>query len=67
VTNVHEMYNLLTTGNRNRHVGCTSMNKESSRSHSVFTLLIECKEIREGLVNFRTSKFHLIDLAGSER
>ena len=43
------------------------MNKESSRSHSVFTLFIECKENREGLLNLRTSKFHLIDLAGSER
>ena len=27
-------------GAQNRHVGCTSMNKESSRSHSVFTLVI---------------------------
>ena len=67
VSTLHEIYGILATGSRNRHVGCTSMNKESSRSHSVFTLTIECKQIREGLVNFRKSQFHLIDLAGSER
>ena len=41
------------------------MNKESSRSHSVFTLVVESKVAEEGIINFRTSQFHLIDLAGS--
>ena len=67
VTNVNETYNILKTGTQNRHVGCTSMNKESSRSHSVFTLVIESKESRDGITNFRISRFSLIDLAGSER
>ena len=67
VSSVSETYNILKIGTQNRHVACTSMNKESSRSHSVFTLVIESKECREGITNFRTSRFHLIDLAGSER
>ena len=64
---VRDAYHRILAGNRNRHIGATSMNKESSRSHTVFTLLIECKDMRTRTVNFRTSRFHLIDLAGSER
>ena len=67
VTNVMETYQILKTGSRNRHVSSTSMNKESSRSHSVFSLNIESKSNFEGLVNFKSSRFNLIDLAGSER
>lgn len=67
VANVMETYELLNIGAQNRHVSSTGMNKESSRSHSVFTLIIESKTNTDGLVNFRTSRFHLIDLAGSER
>lgn len=67
VTNSAETFEVLQIGARNRHVSSTSMNLESSRSHSVFTMLIESKTSEGGLVNFRSSRFHLIDLAGSER
>ena len=40
VSTLKEMYTILSIGTRNRHVGSTAMNKESSRSHSVFTLTI---------------------------
>jgi kinesin family member 15 len=43
ITSVKEMIALITRGSRNRHVGSTSMNKESSRSHSVLTTQIESK------------------------
>jgi hypothetical protein len=45
------------------------MNKESSRSHSVLTTIIETKSMKEGggVWNIKTSRFHIIDLAGSER
>ena len=33
------------TGAKNRHVGATSMNRESSRSHSVLTTIIESKSM----------------------
>jgi hypothetical protein len=62
-----ETYNVMKQGTQHRHTGATSMNKESSRSHSVFTMLIESREVKQGLLNFRSSRFHLIDLAGSER
>jgi hypothetical protein len=43
------------------------MNKESSRSHSVLTTIIESKSMKDGLWNVKVSRFHIIDLAGSER
>ena len=44
------------------------MNERSSRSHSVCTISIERTALSEkGVANIRSSKFHLIDLAGSER
>lgn len=66
VSNTSEMYELIKRGTRNRHVGSTSMNKESSRSHSVLTTIIESKSNKEGLWNVKVSRFHIIDLAGSE-
>ena len=44
------------------------MNLESSRSHAVFTAMIQNKTIqRDGKKSLRTSRFHIVDLAGSER
>ena len=43
IQNVNDMIALITKGSRNRHVGSTNMNKESSRSHSVLTTQIESK------------------------
>jgi kinesin family protein 15 len=37
VSSVKDMITLISRGSRNRHVGSTAMNKESSRSHSVLT------------------------------
>jgi hypothetical protein len=34
---------ILSEGSNNRHIGATSMNIESSRSHSVFTIYLESK------------------------
>ena len=47
VTGVRDMMNLTTRGARNRHVGSTLMNKESSRSHSVLTTTIESKNMND--------------------
>jgi hypothetical protein len=43
IANLKEMSGLITRGTRNRRVGSTSMNKESSRSHAVLTTTIESK------------------------
>lgn len=54
-------------GWRNRRVASTSMNRESSRSHAVFSMTLESKESINEVVNIRTSQLNLVDLAGSER
>lgn len=38
---VPDMENIMEIGNRNKSVGETAMNKDSSRSHTIFTLYIE--------------------------
>lgn len=45
----------------------TSMNRESSRSHAVFTITVESMEKSSETVNIRTSLLNMVDLAGSER
>jgi len=58
---------VISRGTASRHTGATAMNQESSRSHSVLTLRIESKTVTDGIINIKTSRFHIIDLAGSER
>ncbi|KAJ7535310.1 hypothetical protein O6H91_12G027300 [Diphasiastrum complanatum] len=60
-------YGVFRKGSENRHVGMTAMNQESSRSHGVFTLVVESKHNVGGVMNRRISRFYLVDLAGSER
>lgn len=54
-------------GWRNRRVASTSMNRESSRSHAVFTITVDSMEKNNDIVNIRSSLLNLVDLAGSER
>lgn len=56
---------LLLMGNFMKQVCATPMNQFSSRSHSIFTIIIDGKNKEDGS-SFK-SKLHLIDLAGSER
>lgn len=44
VLSAREAYGVLSTGWANRRVAATSMNRESSRSHAVFTLTVESKK-----------------------
>ncbi|XP_042638094.1 kinesin-like protein KIF15 [Orycteropus afer afer] len=67
VTSAAEAYQVLSGGWRNRRVASTSMNRESSRSHAVFTITIESMEKSSETVNIRTSLLNMVDLAGSER
>lgn len=62
------MEHFMNIGNKNRSTGATLMNKDSSRSHSIFTLYIECSEDdKKGGERFTAGKLNLVDLAGSER
>nr|XP_019579633.1 PREDICTED: kinesin-like protein KIF15 isoform X1 [Rhinolophus sinicus] len=67
VSSAAEAYQVLSGGWRNRRVASTSMNRESSRSHAVFTITVESMEKSSETVNIRTSLLNLVDLAGSER
>ncbi|OHT16970.1 Kinesin motor domain containing protein [Tritrichomonas foetus] len=64
VKNPQEITDLLMKGAKNRTTGATAMNATSSRSHSVFTIIIEQQE-EDGRT--RMGKLNLVDLAGSER
>ncbi|OWZ12363.1 Kinesin [Phytophthora megakarya] len=55
----------LVVGGASRVTGSTMMNEQSSRSHAIFSLLLEQRDIASSTRRF--SKFHLVDLAGSER
>ncbi|KAL6061614.1 Kinesin-like protein kif15 [Balamuthia mandrillaris] len=69
VSSPEEACQVLAEGSLNRHVASTSCNQKSSRSHSVFSLMLESKEQERGgeLSRVRFSRLNLIDLAGSER
>lgn len=41
VRSVAQCERIVEAGCKNRSVGCTLMNKDSSRSHSIFTISIE--------------------------
>ncbi|XP_065840301.1 uncharacterized protein [Oscarella lobularis] len=61
---------LIQRGEHNRHFGETNMNERSSRSHTIFTLVVESRLVDKrdsmsGAVN--VAKLNLVDLAGSER
>ncbi|XP_004377224.1 kinesin-like protein KIF17 isoform X1 [Trichechus manatus latirostris] len=68
VHSVAQCERIMETGWKNRSVGYTLMNKDSSRSHSIFTISIEiCAVDERGKDHLRAGKLNLVDLAGSER
>ncbi|WZZ61595.1 hypothetical protein YC2023_061702 [Brassica napus] len=67
VESVQDILGLITQGSMNRKVGATNMNRESSRSHSVFTCVIESRWEKDSTTNMRFARLNLVDLAGSER
>ncbi|KAI4376012.1 hypothetical protein MLD38_013812 [Melastoma candidum] len=67
VQSVGGILRLLIQGSLSRKVAATSMNRESSRSHSVFTCVIKCRWEKDSSANLRFARLNLFDLAGSER
>jgi kinesin family protein 12 len=57
----NDLVEVLTEGINNRKVGSHYLNSDSSRSHSILTINIICKEKN------RFSMLNFVDLAGSER
>lgn len=62
-----EAFSIFEQGSRHRHVAETSMNRESSRSHCVFTIFIQSRKLDGEVMDIRDARFNLVDLAGSER
>lgn len=56
---------MLFKGDTNRAVAVTDMNANSTRSHCIFTMILECR--RAGTDTVVRSKLNIVDLAGSER
>ncbi|KAG6393427.1 hypothetical protein SASPL_147668 [Salvia splendens] len=69
VSSMKDVSQLLIKGLSNRRTGATSVNAESSRSHSVFTCVVESrgKSAADGLTRLQMSRINFVDLAGSER
>nr|XP_042716435.1 kinesin-like protein KIF9 isoform X7 [Chrysemys picta bellii] len=59
--------NLLFEGETNRIIGEHTLNKNSSRSHCIFTIYIESHSRILSDAKYTASKINLVDLAGSER
>ncbi|KAK2980292.1 hypothetical protein RJ640_024996 [Escallonia rubra] len=67
VTTANEIYKILEKGSAKRKTAETLLNKQSSRSHSIFSITIHIKECTpEGEEMIKCGKLNLVDLAGSE-
>ncbi|CAH2021137.1 unnamed protein product [Acanthoscelides obtectus] len=54
-------------GNKIRRVAATRMNERSSRSHTIFRIILESKDANQKDGPVHISYLNLMDLAGSER
>lgn len=67
VHNKTDIYRILEKGSDRRHTAATMLNSNSSRSHTVFSIMIHTKENTSGGEELlKTAKLNLVDLAGSE-
>lgn len=65
--NANDILEILQRGIQQRQTAATLCNKNSSRSHSIFTMKIMIKEYNiEGEEVIRNGQLNLVDLAGSE-
>lgn len=66
VESAEKLQKIIDQGMQSRTVASTHMNADSSRSHSVFVIMIRQKDIVDETKNV-FAKVNLVDLAGSER
>ena len=65
VSSEEEALDLLFVGDTNRAIAATEMNENSTRSHCIFTIMLEKRQV--GCDTVTRSKLNIVDLAGSER
>ncbi|KAK9822824.1 hypothetical protein WJX81_005423 [Elliptochloris bilobata] len=67
VRGARDIYALLDRGSAKRRTAETLLNKQSSRSHSVFCVTVHMREMTpDGEEVIKIGKLYLVDLAGSE-
>ncbi|CAM9422129.1 unnamed protein product, partial [Laminaria digitata] len=66
VISPQQVYALISAGEAQRHVGSTDANKNSSRSHTIFRMVIESRSRSSQGARSVMSTLSLVDLAGSE-
>ncbi|EQC26091.1 hypothetical protein SDRG_16043 [Saprolegnia diclina VS20] len=66
---IDDVVAVVDEGHKNRRVGSHEMNKDSSRSHSILTLLLDQEAVdpTDGHAVGKFGKISFVDLAGSER
>ena len=64
VTSPSELLATMRVGSSNRAMSATAMNEQSSRSHSIFQIVLQQRNTVDGVI--KTGKLNLVDLAGSE-
>ncbi|XP_072324248.1 kinesin-like protein KIF9 [Scyliorhinus torazame] len=67
VSNEEDALNYLFEGETNRIIASHTMNRNSSRSHCIFTVYVETRWKEASKVQYLASKLNMVDLAGSER
>lgn len=65
VNSSEEMKKIMVLGQGNRSVAATRMNERSSRSHSLFQIMVTQRDQLTG--SSKSSKLYFVDLAGSEK
>uniref|UniRef100_A0A2C9KB79 Kinesin-like protein n=1 Tax=Biomphalaria glabrata TaxID=6526 RepID=A0A2C9KB79_BIOGL len=65
--NEEEALDLLFEGETSRSIAAHQLNKQSSRSHCIFTIYLESRSRTESNAKYTVSKINFVDLAGSER
>ncbi|CAM9743620.1 unnamed protein product, partial [Ectocarpus fasciculatus] len=64
VTSADELIAVMSAGAKNRVTAATGMNQGSSRSHSVFIISVQQRDVNDS--STKTGMLFLVDLAGSE-
>ncbi|RNC54920.1 putative Unc104-like kinesin, partial [Trypanosoma cruzi] len=68
VRSPHDVYGLIERGTSLRATSATKMSELSSRSHAMFTIIVEVMEGDEtSPTSYRVGKLNIVDLAGSEK
>ncbi|XP_064210040.1 centromere-associated protein E isoform X13 [Anguilla rostrata] len=73
VTSAEQALSWIRKGEKNRHYGKTKMNQRSSRSHTIFRMILESRERSDPASGENAdgaiivSHLNLVDLAGAER